>query len=153
MDEYYKKAENKCRNLFTQFVKKMSTGSIWDIKYEQANMYSRTDGYYMSAFTEVITELKVRDYNHTNTWNGRPEGWVFEKIKYDALMASEVKDKTFIIIFRDKVCIWNIDQMKDIKWQDELLSSNSVNNPGKSSKRIKTVTYLKIEQASHIFDI
>lgn len=149
MENDYQKAETKCRKQFSEFVASANT-QLWNLIYQKDDFES-TDVIMMSGACDVIAELKIRDYYHTKTWNGMPEGWVFEKLKFDALMSSIYSDKYFIIIFRDKVVVWNIESLKNkIKWQIDMLRKSSVG--GSLEKKEKEVTYLPIEWASHIFN-
>lgn len=145
----YQKYEQTCREHFTAWAKTQPT--IYDIEYE-TNDYCSTDATYYSGFTKTKVELKKRKHLHTKKWEGRPDGFIFEKTKYDDLMlATDCPDKTFITIFLDKVVIWNIGVM-NLEFKPDLLSKNTANNP-KNEKKLKDVVYLTIEQASHIINI
>jgi hypothetical protein len=139
----FEEFEKTCRE---DFVMRTTTGvtTIYDIQFEQ-DPYSRVDCTFQSGFTEYVSELKIRSYEHSKTWNNQP-GFVFEYIKWSALKDHKVHNKLFIIIFNDCVCIWNIGEM-NLKWKDEWLSSTH----NRSSKKLKKVCYLELKDCSHIY--
>ena len=140
------KLEQTCRETFLSWT--LTNEAIWDV-YFTPGKWDRTDCTYFSGITPVICELKKRKHLHTTRWNGRPDGFVFEKIKFDALMSSPITSKHFVVIFLDKIVIWDIASLKnDLVWNKEMLSSDHTC----SNDVEKTTCYLTIKQASHIYN-
>lgn len=142
-------AENKCRARFSEW---SPQSEITNIEFEEKDKYSRTDAIYMSAGTLTVTELKNRQHSYKKEWPGTKPGFLFEGIKFAALRDSPCKGKTFIVLFKDAVVIWDITPLIGKKiWRQEWLASTSIDNTGLIIKEWKWVTNLTLEMASHIF--
>lgn len=139
--------EQECREAFLNWTLKNRV-DIWDIDFRQ-DEYDSVDCCYFSASSIVICELKKRKHSYKMNWPGQPEGFIFESIKYDAMMASGIRNKQFIVIFEDAVVVWDIDELKYKKfnWMYKMLSKNRFCR----EKVLKCVTYLTLEMASHIY--
>lgn len=112
----------------------------WDIIYNKDNMTN-------------IAEIKVRKRFSTD-FDGKK--WIFEKIKYDALIklinskegiAFNLQPK-FIIFFFDKVAIFDVNQIKEENFFIEELRASSVN--GYQNKKPKQITHLDLANANII---
>jgi hypothetical protein len=116
--------------------------------------YSRTDLTYWSGWTITNSEIKTRDYNHNKIFfgNSEPE-WLLEKSKYDELKALSKKDhsnSTYINIFPDnKIVIWDLTNTEINDWKETWYWETNE----KKRKVKKQVAYLKLSEASHIFNI
>jgi hypothetical protein len=135
--------EQKCRD---EFDNRTASGiqSIYYVDYK-TEKYDSVDCIYGSGATEYAAELKLRDHNSSKTWPGCPEGWIFEKVKYDALMEHKYKGKIYVVMFNDVTCFWDVGNL-NLEWFEGSYSGTH----DRSYKKKKIVTYLQLKDASHI---
>lgn len=74
------------------------------------------DAIYLSAGTEFLAEIKVRDKNYLD-WDH--EGWILEEYKYNSLKALQSRAKRplkimYVNVFKDAVILWNLDEINPI---------------------------------------
>lgn len=107
MDKFTK-AELEGRNVWNTTL----SGRIEDIKFTESK-YDPVDGYLTGKTgTEVVFELKKRDIN-SGTYE--KEGYIIEKVKYDALMDNYRKTNHipyYVNIFNDCIKMWDIRDLK-----------------------------------------
>lgn len=95
------------------------------------------DAIYLSAGTEVLAEIKVRDKNYKD-WDH--EGWILEEYKYNALKALQIQSKRpikimYINVFKDAVILWDLDEVKPI-FRIRNCKVMTVQNKGKIDKSV-----------------
>lgn len=148
--------ELKGREQFKTFAESKHP-NIYSIQFKSDN-YSRTDVLYWSGsgqnWSVTNSEIKTREYNHNKIFYGNAEPcWLLEKTKYDELKALEKKEftnSTYINIFPDgKMVIWDLTNTIINEWSDKMLWETNE----KKRKIKKQVAYLKLSEASHIFNI
>ncbi len=113
----------------------------WDVIYD--NHGKRT-----------LAEIKVRKKLHT--YRGPDNlGFIFEKKKFIELKQSQILvakrlnlNIYFIVFFIDKVCIWDIDKIKEQDFVKKMYKKTSVT--GNDEIVEKEVTYLEIKDAEII---
>ena len=142
--------ETQGRKLFMEFLAKEPTEI--DYIYFNKDQFNCTDVYYMSGYSQVVAEIKTRDYDHTMTWRGTPEGWIFEKGKWNEFKAINKTAHTYshyVNIFRDAMVVWDLTHMKeeDMGWKWKLTNKNHLCK----EKVWKEVCYLPLNKASHIY--
>jgi hypothetical protein len=123
-----------------------------DHVYFNKDQFNQTDIFYMSGYAQTVAELKTRDYSYTQTWNGTPNGWIFEKGKWNEFKAINKTAHTYsayINIFQDAMVIWDLTFMKeeDFEWRWKKCQKNHLCK----EKVWKEVCYLPVSKASHIY--
>ena len=131
-----------------QFKKYCDTNQeIWNLQFTDGP-YDRYDGVMISGYSLVAIEIKKRKHPHDMEWKGEPKGFIFEKTKYDGLKEADADEQFFITIFEDAIVCWNITHMKP-NWIKRKYASNHT----RQMKMDKEVTYLTLEESSHIIRI
>lgn len=95
------------------------------------------DAIYLSAGTEVLAEVKVRDKNYKD-WDH--EGWILEQYKYNMLKALQVQSKRplklmYVNIFRDATILWDLDEINP-RFEMRNCKIMTVENRGKIDKSV-----------------
>lgn len=149
METNYEILENQGRKLFMDFA--LNLPEVDHIHFTQGQ-FNSTDIYYMSGYAETFSELKTRDYKHTQRWNGTPDGWIFEKHKWNelkAINATAHTHSTYINIFQDAMVVWDLTHMKEeeMGWFWKKTNKNHLCQ----EKIWKEVCFLPISKASHIY--
>ncbi len=119
------------------------TPTIYDYEFTQGK-YDACDVYFMSAFTSVAAELKLRNYSSNESWADK--GFILEKEKFEGLMKLDANQKFYIMILIDEILLWDLTDMNPV-W----VEANYQKTNEKKLNVNKFVTYLKREQASHIW--
>ena len=144
MADKYEEFELKGREEFKTWAD--TNYQIWNLEFSE-NKYEHIDGYFWSGYSKMSFELKRRKHSSETIWYGTPLGFIMEKIKYDALMESDSDQKLFVIIFDDRTIIWDVTYMKP-----EWIVKKYACNHSRLTHRDKEVTYLTLENATHIIN-
>lgn len=144
-ENIYQEYERIGREQFKSFCD--SNPQIWNLQFTEG-AYDRYDAKMYSGYSLIAVEIKKRKHPHDMEWKGEPSGFIFEKVKYDGLKATDSDEQFFVTIFEDAVVIWNITNLNP-KWITRKYASNHT----RQMKMDKEVTYLKLEEASHIIKI
>lgn len=125
------------------------SGRIEDIKFTESK-YDPVDGYLTGQTgTEVVFELKKR-YNNSKDYE--KEGYIIEKVKYDALMDSYKKTNHipyYVNIFQDCIKMWDIRELKP-SFETKYCTATTAENYKKGGKP-KLVHLIKTEPTSTIW--
>jgi hypothetical protein len=121
------------------------TGRFDNIKFTTYEK-DRIDLTFEKDFTIWVAELKKRNNNHDDYFN---EGFYIQKDKFDALMASEIKYKAYINLFKDDhMVIWNLTDLKDkLVFKERMMQESGENK----TKVKKLVAYLTLPMCQHAF--
>lgn len=130
------------RILFKEFRDRQNDFEIKNISKVEAN--DSWDVIYLSAGTEYLAEIKVRD-KALDSWDH--EGWIIEEYKYKKLSELQSKSrrpltKAYVNIFKDAIVIWDLDKVKPEFFKRDS-KQMTVQNKGRV---IKSVAYLKSSQ-------
>jgi hypothetical protein len=141
----YQEYERIGREQFKKFSE--TNNQILNLTFSEGE-YDRYDGTMLSGYSLVSIEIKKRKHSYNTMWQGQPEGFILEKTKYDGLKSVDCDEQMFITIFDDGIVIWNLTHMKP-----EWITRKYASNHTRQMKMNKEVTYLTLEQASHIYKL
>ena len=112
--------------------------------------YSPADGYYYSAGTKVVFELKLRNYKAQHKFTDPfPPGWILEIEKYSELKSMQENEDEkcqylYINIFTNAVVAWDLTHMTidDDEWKIGVFNRNHVNK-----------MHIKVEKRVYYFHV
>jgi len=132
-------ASIKERLLFDTFWQSRQDFTINAFSYVESK--ASWDIYYTSGGTKYLAEIKIRNYNSNQFFT---EGWALEETKYlkliDYIKTPKAKEKgvkaVYVNVFFDGVMIWNVNELKNYKFQWKKFPKSSVCDKGFIMKNV-----------------